>query len=189
MKILIRFNIDALRRKISRAKSELPKQAEKALRQLADDALDQIDGLGRSERESAIRRSLKRQFDAVFEEVQLKHQRPEKWPDLMPIYRARVLNHQRTFQGRRRFYVDEHKADALFDQLLARAMAHNPRDQYQVRFTVTARGYARVYRIDIIKRGRNQHAPAVVLSYVNTMLPSVASQVIRDTLREVKLLR
>lgn len=184
MKLVVRIRIDGLKRKIAQVKSDLPRVAERALVKLAEEAIEEVATAGRKERESAIRRSLKRQFDAVFEEVHLKHVRPERWPDLATIYRARILERQRTFQGRKRFYVDERKADTLFAQLLARAMAHDVRDDYEVRFIRTA--YQS--RIEIVKRGRGR-MPAVMIAYVNHALPAVAKEILRESFRGVKLLR
>lgn len=168
--IRVRLRTDRLAAKIDAAKEALPAAAEAQLVALAEDAVRLVQNAPEDERRGLIARALSRQFRSVFVPVMLKHKRPETWPNLRPIYDARIVRGQKTLDGRRLFYVDEHKENALFDELLARALAAKSDDVYEVRFMTT---YDRRFRVEIVRRGGGP-VPAVVVAYARQRMKVVA---------------
>lgn len=177
MKLSVRISTDGLKRRIGRVKGELPREAETALRALAAEAIDQIEDARTGERRAFIERQIARQLAAIFVPVTLKHRRRELWPDLAGLYRARIIRGQRTVGGRKRFYVDEQKFDALFRELVRRALARQHQGDFEVRFVTTSE---RRYRVEIIKRGGRLGAreKAVMIAFARQNMKVVS----RDTL-------
>jgi len=122
MKIRVRVSAEGMRRKARVLKSNLSRVAEKQLRDLAAAAIALVQGSRRRDRAEYVRRQVDRQLKAVFVPVELQHKRKERWPDLRTIYNTRIIRGQATFRGIRRFYVDEHKEDALREELLRLAL-------------------------------------------------------------------
>jgi hypothetical protein len=164
MRVKVRLDITVLKRKVKRLTGEdLPAEIESNMLQLGEACIAQILRVPRAEREARIRRALERQFKSVFVPVVLKHVRPEKWPNLQPIYRARIIQHHKRFQGRKRFYVDEAKEQALFDRLLRRALSRDSEEVYTFRFLPTS---DRRWRLEILRTGpRNAGREAVLIGY------------------------
>lgn len=183
MKISARVRIDGLRRKISRAKGELPAECEKALRELADDAVRLVQSAPEGARREFVARHLSRQFASVFAPVRLLGVRRERWPDLEPIYQARIVRGQRTFDGRKLFYVDERKESALFDALVRRAVEEREGDVFDVRFVRT---YDRRFRVEIVRRGGGR-VPPVVIAFAKQRMKHAGEEALRGALSKAGL--
>lgn len=189
MKISVRIQVRGLRRKIERVRAELPGAAAEALGALAGEAVQMIEGADPTQRERFILRALRRQFEWVFIPVVLKHVRREMWPDLMAIYRARILRGQRTWQGRKRFHVDHRKEEALLEKLLARALARHTATTFEVRFVGTS---DRRYRVEIVKtRGGKLSArdSAVMIAFARQRMKVVAADTLARALSRAGLLQ
>jgi len=187
MKISVRISIDGLKRKIGRVRGELPRAAETALRALAAEAIGAIEAAPESERRDFIERHIGRQLTAIFVPVALKHKRRELWPDLEALYRARILRGQRSVGGRKRFYVDEGKEDALFAALVRRALARRRDGQWEVRFVVTS---DRRYRVEIIRRTRHRSGgqqAAVMVAFAKQRIKVVSSDTLQAVLNKAGL--
>lgn len=193
MKITVRIKIAGLKRKIGKAKAEIPTAAEQALRELAEEAIDLIEHSDEGDRRAFLQRAIDRQLASVFVPVTLKHKRVERWPDLAAIYQARIIRHQRTWQGpldrapRKRFYVDRSKEDALAAELLRRALARNATGSYEVRFLATS---DRRYRVEIIKRRGgviSRRDREVMIAYAKQRMRVLAPQALRHALSRAGL--
>jgi hypothetical protein len=174
----VRLNIDNLRRKIARAKQELPAEIERALRDLADEAVRLLQSAPPESRRAYIKRQLGRQFSSIFIPVRLKHERKERWPDLAAVYRARIVQGRATFEGRRRVSVDAQKEFALFDSLMRRAMAEPAgKDFFEVRFVRIGNNRARV---EIARRGPGKLP--VLVAFAKPKLKQAARDAARRSL-------
>lgn len=157
VRVRVKFNIDRLRRKADRAKRELLAAAKVELEALAHEAVKLVREA--PDRREIVAKQIARSLDSVFIPVELKHKRPETWPNLRPIYNARILQGRRSYDGRKLFWVDVNKRDRLADDLEAIALAKSSADAYEVRFVATS---DRRFRVEIIKKGRGRIPPAVV---------------------------
>lgn len=179
MKVSVRIDTSGLQRKISRVQGLIAEEAEGALRQLASEAIDLIEGSADGERRRYVAKALERQFNWVFIPVILKHVRREMWPDLMAIYRARIVRGNRTYQGRKRFHVDHLKEEALFEKLLARALARHTRSSYEVRFVQTS---DRKWRVEIVKTGGGKvddRDRSVMIAFAKQRITYLAEETMR----------
>lgn len=182
----VRVRIVGLRRKLDRLKAEVPHAAKEALLVLADQAIELIENAPDADRRAFLARAISRQLRAVFAPVHLLHVRREQWPELMPIYKARILRHQKTYQGRKLFYVDENKREALFDLLLQRALAKHAKAEYEVRFVTT---YDFRYRVEIVKRrGKlSAHDSEVLIAFARQRRKVLCQEVLETALSKAGL--
>jgi hypothetical protein len=183
IRIRVRIKVDGIVQRIGRAKSEIPVAAEEALRELAGEALALVKTASERTRRELVEKHLSRQFAAIFAPVQLQHKRRELWPDLAAIYQARIVRGQRTYDGRKRLYVDEKKENELFETLAAAAMEKRKAEIYDVRFM---RAYGGRYRLEIIRRGRGK-IPAVVIAYARQHVQYAADETMRAVLLKAGL--
>jgi hypothetical protein len=183
IRIRVRIKLDGLKRKIGRAKEEVPIAAEEALRKLADEALALVEHASDDARRRVAAKHLDRQFSAIFAPIQLLHKRKERRPDLAAIYQARIVRGQKTYDGRKRLFVDQKKEDELFQTLLAAAVEKRAKDTYDVRFMRTFDGR---YRLEIIRRGRGK-IPSVVIAYARQRVGRAAVDTLRRALSKAEL--
>lgn len=177
--IRVRLSIATLRRKVEAFKRELPKEAEKSLRALANEAIDLV----RQAPPAQIQNQIERTLETVFVPVQLKHKRPEIWPNLRPIYQARIVRGAARYQGRKMFYVDENKREALAAELVHRAIERREADVYEVRFVPT---FDRRYRVEIVRKG-GKGIPSVVVAYTRQRMKVVAASTLSAALSRAGL--
>lgn len=175
----VRLNIDQLRRKLARAKQELPAEMERALRELADEAVRLLQNMPAEQRRAHIKQQLARQFARIFIAVRIKHKRRERWPNLGDVYRARIVDGRPTFDGRRRVSVDAQKEMALFDALLRSAMEAPDKSSYEVRFLRLDHRA----RVEIIRHGGDGIPPAVI-AFAAPRLRAAARKAALESLRK-----
>src|SRR5687768_14047032 len=136
----MRLDTRAMRDKIREIRERIPGIVASGLKVIAERALEeryaQYGGLqAAAEWRGEVYGRLSK-LDAVFVPVKLKHVRREQWPDLQPIFDARVRRKQETYMGRRRFWVDEVKLDALRRQQIAKRMRQLSGGEWRIRIKV-----------------------------------------------------
>lgn len=182
MKLSVRIKTSGLRRKIQAVRGAVPREAERQLRALADQAVKLVESAAIGQKQAFLQRAIDRQMKSIFIPVTLKHVRRERWPSLAPIYQARIVQNQRTYQGRKRFWVDASKEKALRDELMRRALARHGQANYEVRFVAT---WDRRYRVEIVKRrgGRiSRRDLAVMIAYARQNMKVVSNDTLRRAL-------
>ncbi|MEQ1862330.1 MAG: hypothetical protein ABMA13_20620 [Chthoniobacteraceae bacterium] len=171
-------------RKKRRFDRALAQEAGVACRQLAEDALEQrYTYKGRIDIEGGAYSRIQG-LNAVFVPVTLKHQRREMWPNLRPIYDARVRRGQRTYQGREFFWVDENKLAALRQELLARGARKLSAGTWTIDVTQSYHSL----RVTIRKRGKfargDRETVEDIKAHIRAHFAEVATSVLRYALRE-----
>lgn len=182
--IRVRLKCYGLQRKVEILKRELPKEAERALRGLAQEAVALVRDAPEADKRALVTRQVERSLDAVFIPVQLKHKRREAWPTLAPIYQARIVRGQRTYQGRKLFWVDQTKRDDLAAQLIAHGIEKRAQHRYEVRFVATS---DRRYRLEIIALG-GKRVPPVVIAYAKQNMRVLAASTLASAMSRAGLM-
>ena len=187
--IAIKIDTTRLKAKATRTKLAVIARAQVALARLAQEALKErfdwggkIDVRGPRGGSSAYGRL--RALGAVFVPVTLKHKRPERWPDLVPIYRARIVRGDATYQGRRIFWVDRRKLEALRARLLSRSLRKLSPGQWTLHIDQTDHQVT----VILVKRGRREKGDAATVEaikeYIREHFAEVAGAVLRGALRD-----
>ena len=186
VKIKVKIKARGLRRKAQAVRREMPQEAERLLVALAEE-MRSLAATNRADRRSYVERQIDKQLKAVFVPVELKYKRKELWPNLGTIYQARIVRGQSTYSGRKRFWVDEHKEEALREDLIRRALQKRSEDHYEIRIVTT---HDRRYRVEIIRKGSGKgktRIPPVMVSYARTHIRATAVSVLQSTFRRIRL--
>ena len=168
--IRVKIDIGGMKQKLRALKETLPREVEAQLQKIAERCVDQIENTPQHQRTNQIAKALGRQFRSIFIPVTLRHKRTELWPDPRVIYQARIVRHQRTYRGRKVFYVDEQKVDALFSELLAKASKPSKSAHYTFRLIETSDQRT---RLEIIRTGYDANSrknASVVIAYAKQQL-------------------
>lgn len=152
--VSVKVNLSQIRADIARLEKELRAAARDSAQRAAEECAEML-----NQRDDDPSDFIDRRLRSVFIPVQLKGQRAittvyghrlaqpvyvptkELWPNLDPIYHVRVTQGRRTYQGRKRFWVDHVKEEALHDRLVREAKAAAQSRRYQVRVRPTSTGY------------------------------------------------
>ncbi len=155
--IRVSINTEQLRRKARALRAAINSETERALRGLAQEAIrerfEDQDDFNWNRGAGYHRWNM---LGAVFIPVRLLHKRREAWPDLAPIYQARVTRKQSTYRGREKFYVDEAKLSAFRAKLEAKAVAGLSPGQWD--FFITRQDFKLI--VTVKKKGRARKGDA-----------------------------
>lgn len=171
-----RLDLSRLRARLQRAREMLPRIVAAEMKVIAERALEQryFGGLKTAAVEDrGILHGRLQKLGAVFVPVTLKHVRREQWPDLHPIYDARVRRRQSSYQGRSIFWVDEVKLDALRREMLQNLLKKG-----------LARGTWKIHlradfgdiRVTVVKQGRSTRSDHRVAAEMTALMQAMFAE-------------
>ena len=164
-KVTVSFPTSRLRARLASLRRQLPIVVATRLKSIAEKSFERhLAGLPSGEKgrvHNAVRR-----LNAVFVPVTLKHRRREKWPDLWPIYQARIVRREATYRGQRRFWVDRTKLEALRLRVLKTSVRRLDPQQWRIVVTAVDGGV----HVRLFKKGRRTKADAEAASAIVSLI-------------------
>lgn len=186
MRIRVQLKVDQLEQKARAAKKTVRAKLERAVDGLANEAMRERFGTeGRiASQDAGAAFNRWQSLSSVFIPVTLKHKRREQWPNLSPIYTARVLRGQSTYQGREKFYVDERKLDALRERINAQSFGRLSPGEWQISITRADFGL----RVRVQKRGQtlpgDERTALHIAARIRARFAEIAAGLLRDAIQE-----